>query len=531
MKNNLLIILSFVLISTWGNTQQLAGTNLYEFNKLKLNPAYAGEISCAKINIGHLGQWSRYSGAPQVSYVNGSMEIGKNMSLGAKIMLDRLGTLTQVNAQGIYAYKLNFGDAHNLRLGIGAGINQHAFDFSASTIQNPTDASLNTGRIKGVSFYSEFGFVYALKNFQLSFSIPNIMETTSNLSPTVSGELANRRHMIGYMSYRFGELNKISVTPSILYKNGSAEQHQLEGNFLVNFKNIFQLGVGYRHEAGVLGRFGLNVNNQIQVAYAYEFATTDLAKVSSGSHEVIIALKLSNKAPKTPINVVPMIDTVYVDLGPILDTVVIEKLVKEEPLKLEYTIYYKQSQSSFDKKKEQEGLSNVINFLNENSSRSIYIKGYASEEGSDYLNFKLSGKRTKNVYAYLLSQGVSRSQMISIIQGEVTEHHGSDVKNTDARNRRVTIILKEGEIERQVEQINSLKAESPFHIIAGSFSMIKNAKDFGSKLKNKGYKIQIIKEEKRILLSLASFKTKTEAQDELSRFKKVGADIWVYERK
>ena len=253
------------------------------------------------------------------------------------------------------------------------------------------------------------------------------------------------------MGYRFGKLNKISVTPSVLYKNGSAGQHQFEGNLLLNVKNRLQLGVGYRHEAGILGRFGFNVNDQIQVAYAYEFATTDLAKISSGSHEVIIALKLSNKAPKTPINIVPIIDTVYVDLETLIDTVVIEKLVKEEAIKLEYTIYYKQSQSSFDKKKEKEGLSKVITFLKENSSSSIYIKGYASEEGSDYLNFKLSGNRAKNVYAYLLSQGVSRSQMISIVQGEVTEHHGSDVKNTDAKNRRVTIILKEGEIERQVE--------------------------------------------------------------------------------
>jgi hypothetical protein len=211
--------------------------------------------------------------------------------------------------------------------------------------------------------------------------------------------------------------------------------------------------------------------------------------------------------------------------------VVIENLIKEEAIKLEYTIYYKQSQSSFDKKKEKEGLSKVITFLKENSSSSIYIKGYASEEGSDYLNFKLSGNRAKNVYAYLLSQGVSRSQMISIVQGEVTEHHGSDVKNTDAKNRRVTIILKEGEIERQVDQINSLKGESPFHIIAGSFSTMKNATDFGSKLRNKGYKIQLIKGEKRILISLASFKTRTEAKAELSRFKKVTSDIWVYEKK
>ena len=58
--------------------------------------------------------------------------------------------------------------------------------------------------------------------------------------------------------------------------------------------------------------------------------------------------------------------------------------------------------------------------------------------------------------------GVSRSQIREAIRK--LEHHGSDVKNTDAKNRRVTIILKEGEIERQVDQINSLKEKRGFHL-------------------------------------------------------------------
>ena len=53
----------------------------------------------------------------------------------------------------------------------------------------------------------------------------------------------------------------------------------------------------------------------------------------------------------------------------------------------------------------------------------------------------------------------------------------------------------------------------------------KLATDFGSKLRNKGYKIQLIKGEKRILISLASFKTRTEAKAELSGQKKVTSDI------
>lgn len=458
MKNNLFILFSFILISSLVYTQQIQQTNLYEFNKLKLNPAFAGENNCSKINIGHLGQWSRFNGAPQISYVNGSFEVGKNMSLGGKITLDRLGTLTMLNAQGLYSYKLNFGKLHNLSLGLGIGINQNSFDFSGSTIQHVSDPSLNEERVRGSTFYSEFGLVYTIKNFQLSFSIPNIIESTSKLSPTISGLYINKRHMLGYIAYRFGELNKLSLTPSILYKsiwynNGAIGQHQIEGNLLLNIKNLVQLGFGYRHETAFLGRLGLNINNKIQLGYAYEFATTDLAKVSSGSHEIIFGIKLCNNKELPRINIISKnttdtvyvenpssIDTMYInDVS--IDTIMLEKVI--EQVKLEYTIYYAQSQYTFDVEKEKEGLSEIIEYLKENREKSIYIKGYASEEGSDYLNFKLSGKRAKRVYSYLLSQGVNRNQMISIVQGEVAKHHGADLKGSRTENRRVTVILKE----------------------------------------------------------------------------------------
>ena len=87
-------------------------------------------------------------------------------------------------------------------------------------------------------------------------------------------------------------------------------------------------------------------------------------------------------------------------------------------------------------------MSKIVNFLKENNGESINIKGYASEEGEEYVNLKLSGERVKNVYTYLLTQGVSRNQMISIIQGEASEHRGVDQKEKNSDSRRVTIILK-----------------------------------------------------------------------------------------
>ena len=444
MKNSVYILSVFTLLSGITVAQQIEQTNLYEFNKLKINPAYAGSEECGDVSIGHLYQWAGFEGAPQTTYANGSAQVGRNMGLGGKVLLDRLGSLTQFNIQGIYSYKLNFAEAHNLRLGIGVGVNQHSFNFSGSTIGDLSDQALVAATQRGMSFYSEFGLVYSLKNFQLSFSLPNLVETNAELSPT-QGSLRNVRHMIGYAQYRIGDPSKVTVTPSILYKNSSVQLHQLEGNVMVNIKEKFQIGVGYRHKAGVLGRVGFNINDLIQIRYAYEFPMTDMARATSGSHEIGIGLTICKKGNKVVEQVERIVkDTVFVAQEPKIDTVVVEKVVEVEPKKpvITHTIYYEYRSSDFDKAKEDAELTKIADYLIANRDQVIYIRGYASESGTDFDNFNLSGNRAKKVYAYLLTKGVQRNQMISIVQGEVKEQHGADYTKGEKESRRVVIELK-----------------------------------------------------------------------------------------
>jgi type IX secretion system PorP/SprF family membrane protein len=448
MKNSLYILSIFTLLSGSILAQQIEYTNLYEFNKLKINPAYAGATTCGNVSVGHLYQWAGFEGAPQTSYVNGSGHIGKNMGLGGKVSLDRLGSLTQFNIQGVYSYKLNFGDDHNLRLGIGAGVNQQNFNFAGSTIGDISDVALITGTQKGLTFYSDAGLVYTLKGFQLSFSLPNLVETNTDLAPT-QGVLRNVRHMIGYMHYRIGDPSKVTVTPSVLYKNSALQLHQLEGNVLLNVKEKFQFGVGYRHKAGVLGRIGFSISDLVQIRYAYEFPLTDIARATSGSHEVGIGLKLCKKGKDIePIErVVTKTDTVFVAQEPKIDTVFVEKVVEitgpeKEKIDLTHTIFYEHAISDFDKTKEDAALTKIATYLIANRDQVIYIRGYASESGSDFTNFNLAGERAKKVFAYLLAKGVQRNQMISIVQGEVKEHHGADHTSDEKESRRVLIEIK-----------------------------------------------------------------------------------------
>jgi outer membrane protein OmpA-like peptidoglycan-associated protein len=183
----------------------------------------------------------------------------------------------------------------------------------------------------------------------------------------------------------------------------------------------------------------------IQIRYAYEFPITDIARATSGSHEIGIGLTICKKANKEVEQVERIVkDTVYVAQEPKIDTVIVEKVVEVEAKKpvITHTIYYEYRSSDFDKAKEDAELTKIADYLNANRDKVIYIRGYASESGTDFNNFNLSNERAKKVYAYLLTKGVQRNQMISIVQGEVKEQHGAEYTNDEKESRRVLIELK-----------------------------------------------------------------------------------------
>jgi hypothetical protein len=58
---------------------------------------------------------------------------------------------------------------------------------------------------------------------------------------------------------------------------------------------LFWIGGSYRFKDGYAAMLGLNVGNTFNVGYAYDYATSNLATVSKGTHEIIIGFLLGNR--------------------------------------------------------------------------------------------------------------------------------------------------------------------------------------------------------------------------------------------
>ena len=88
----------------------------------------------------------------------------------------------------------------------------------------------------------------------------------------------------------------------------------------------------------------------------------------------------------------------------------------------------------------------VVEAMRNSANNTVYVSGYADEQGGDTYNYGLSLRRVRSVVDYLSSQGVSESKVHTAFYGAVKlspecRSHPKCAADTDRQNRRVEIYI------------------------------------------------------------------------------------------
>lgn len=102
-------------------------------------------------------------------------------------------------------------------------------------------------------------------------------------------------------------------------------------------------------------------------------------------------------------------------------------------------VYFGVGQSSLEAKYNAQ-LDEVMNILKQNDGLGVEISGYASSEGDEEANRKLSNDRAKNVLAYINTKGIVRRRIIARGYGET---QGENASNEESRRVDVKIVVLE----------------------------------------------------------------------------------------
>ena len=114
----------------------------------------------------------------------------------------------------------------------------------------------------------------------------------------------------------------------------------------------------------------------------------------------------------------------------------------------------------FLRKKSENILENIFNYLNDNPSATIRLDGHTDWIGTEKYNDKLSEDRTLKAYKFLIDKGISPNRLVNEWFGETkpavanVNNNGTDNPENRQLNRRVEIKV---EIQKWLHYIFNYK--------------------------------------------------------------------------
>ncbi len=318
--------------------QQLPYFTQYVLNNFLLNPAVAGIDNYTDIKASHRIQWLGLQDAPVTTYLTVSAPTvrklydvdretptsvyphGRNPMLGGDayqppdahsgigftVMNDATGPLNHFSANVAYAYHLKITDETNLSLGLSAGITQLSIDASKLNFggggdsYDPAIGNVKDGILNKINPDLNAGLWLYSKNYFVGLSALQILPDKLYFSSSSSqnqlvtpGKLFP--HLFAQAGYKMNLDEDITFLPSIMVRYINPLPTSFDINAKVEYQNMIWAGASYRYQNGFAAMLGFNINYCVNIGYSYDYSTSALNAVSSGSHEILVGFLIGNK--------------------------------------------------------------------------------------------------------------------------------------------------------------------------------------------------------------------------------------------
>jgi type IX secretion system PorP/SprF family membrane protein len=321
------IILVAILSVVFGTTlaQQVPMYSQYIMNGFLINPSYAGRDGYTTVNLTVREQWVGFTQAPSTfaasfqtrilknSYISKSTSVrrkvvkptkGGRVGLGGYVFNDRNGIIRRTGILGAYAYHIPMGQTNGvpnqLSFGLAASAYQYAIDLNGNLHLTDIDDEFlnNYDRVVFIPDFN-FGVSYNTIKYYVGFAMSSLLRG----SITFGNKSNNQRTELGHYFMTGGY--KISlpdnpdwiIEPSVLIKSSDRlfKSFQMDLTSRVYYKEDYWAGISWRTNDAIILLLGLKYD-RFYIAYAVDFALTDIRRQSYGSHEFTFAVKFGESA-------------------------------------------------------------------------------------------------------------------------------------------------------------------------------------------------------------------------------------------
>ncbi len=304
--------------------QQQEHYSMYMQNNYLVNPAEGGTEDFIDLKMGYRTQWTnfdpRFNSTPRTLYLSGHAPIGKHDNkldgvdqiafhgVGGSLTNDNIGPFNVLAVKGSYAYHLPVSKSLIISLGAFAGMKQYSVSqeellFDSQGGVDPFAASFKNTIVPDVSVgiwgYAK-KYYFGISSFQLLGNkvdfYKNIEKATTNATP--KGALS--RHHWLTAGYKVDLTEHFFLVPSFVVKYVQNAPVTFDFNAKLRYDDKYWAGFSYRREDAIVAMAGLTLKKVLDLGYAYDITSTDIKTYSSGTHEIIVGLRIPNHQHHPP---------------------------------------------------------------------------------------------------------------------------------------------------------------------------------------------------------------------------------------
>ena len=285
--------LLLVMFSLSVSGQQLPQYSQWFWNQLNLNPAHSGIKPCVEVKTQIRAQYLGIEGAPNSGNFTFSIPIptlrkrflGTRHGLGMKFERDQLGPFTGNRFNLSYAVHMNFTQNNRLSVGIGAGVQQWGFNKDKSTTLVADPILAQNGSF--LSPDANIGFWWNGENYYLGLAMNQL---TRSRWYNISDDSRFKFHYSLSGGYRWIVKDGITLMPSMMLRFPPRSKMSADISLMVDFKNQFGFGVGFRNTDAVMAYLNVKIKEQFQIGYSFDYVISPIGGNQFFTHEISLTL-------------------------------------------------------------------------------------------------------------------------------------------------------------------------------------------------------------------------------------------------
>ena len=310
--HTLLLTLAGLALAAVSHAQQDAQYTNFMYNKLALNPAFAGSKG-QPVAYGLIRkQWFGLEGSPASQAVGFHMPMkGENAGLGAVITNDVIGFTRSTQVSANYAYHVQVAPKTYLSAGIAASARQYRVDWTRARATDSEDFNIPDVD-QGSNLMANFGAGAMLYSdrFYAGISAPRLMRNRLDLKDDGYGvnETASREdlHLYAMGGVLLPLSSQWDLKPAALVKYATDSPLDLDLHASAIWRETLSLGLTYRTGGDQVNSVGESIDvllsvqasRRLRIGTAYDFTLSEIQEVSSGSAELFVEWTLGERGGK-----------------------------------------------------------------------------------------------------------------------------------------------------------------------------------------------------------------------------------------